>query len=169
MADADGWYRTGDLARIDGEGRVVPVGRRRSLVTSGGAEISPAEIESALKTSPYVASAMVVANGRPFVSAVIELSQDTVADWARREGIPVSTYAALAANDKVVQLIESEVRAASDKLPTEQRILAFRVLPQPLNDELTPTGKIRRAVVEERFLGLIDEMYAEHTLTGRAG
>jgi long-chain acyl-CoA synthetase len=165
----DGWYHTGDLARLDSAGHVVPIGRRAHvLTTASGHEISPAEIESALKASPYVGSAMVVAAGRPFVAAVIELNQDAVADWARRVGVQVSTYAALATNDQVFQLLDHEIRAASDRLPTEHQILAFRILPQPLRDELTPTGKIRRAVVESRYAELIDEMYAEHRLTPRA-
>jgi len=169
VARDDGWFDTGDLATLDSEGRVVPIGRRAHvLTTASGHEISPAEIESALKASPYVRSAMVVAADRPFVAAVVELNEDAVGDWARRRGISVSTYAALATNERVVQLLEEEVRTASDRLPTEHRVLAFRILSQPLRDELTPTGKIRRAVVERRYAELIDEMYAEHALTRRS-
>lgn len=169
VLDGDGWYRTGDLASMDAQGRVVPIGRRAHvLTTASGREISPAEIESALKASPYIGSAMVVAAERPFVTAVIELYEDAVADWARRQGVQVSTYAALAANEKVLELLEGEVRATSDRLPVEHRVISFRILAQPLLDELTPTGKIRRAVVEHRYAELIDEMYAEHALTRRA-
>jgi len=169
VARDDGWFDTGDLATLDSEGRVVPIGRRAHvLTTASGHEISPAEIESTLKASPYVRSAMVVAADRPFVAAVVELNEDAVGDWARRRGISVSTYAALATNERVVQLLEEEVRTASDRLPTEHRVLAFRILSQPLRDELTPTGKIRRAVVERRYAELIDEMYAEHALTRRS-
>ena len=168
VVDGDGWYRTGDLASVDASGRVVPIGRRAYvLTTASGHEVSPAEIESALKASPYVRSAMVLAAERPFVAAVIELHEDAVADWARRRGISVSTYASLAADEQVFQLLEDEVRAASGGLPSEHRVLAFRILPEPLRDELTPTGKIRRAVVERRYAGLIDEMYAEHALMRR--
>ena len=164
----DGWYDTGDLAKLDSEGRVVPIGRRAHvLTTASGEEISPAEIESTLKTSPYVRSAMVIAAGRPFVTAVVELNEDAAGDWARRQGISVSTYAALAENADIVRLLDEDVRSASDRLPAEQRILAFRILTQPLRDELTPTGKIRRDVVERRYAGLIDEMYAEQALTRR--
>lgn len=164
----DGWFRTGDLARIDERGRVVPIGRRAHvLVTASGDEVSPAEIESRLKVSPYVGSAMVVAAGRPFVSAVIELHEDAVADWARRQGIPVTTYASLVGNERVLELIGEQVRAANASLPAEEQVLAFRVLPQPLDDELTPTGKIKRAVVEENYAALIEAMYAEHSLTRR--
>ena len=166
LAGDDGWYDTGDLATLDSEGRVVPIGRRAHvLTTASGHKISPAEIESALKASPYVRSAMVVAADRPFVAAVIELNEEAVGDWARRRGISVSTYAALAESDHVRELIEEDVRSASDGLPTEHQVLAFRILSQPLQDELTPTGKIRRAVVERRYAELIDGMYGEHTLT----
>ena len=165
---ADGWLETGDLARIDADGRVVPVGRRAHvLTTASGHVISPAEIESALKASPYVHSAMIVAAGRPFVGALLELDAEAVGDWTRQQGISTSTYAGLAENERVIRLVEEHVRAASDALPSEHRVLAFRILPQPLRDELTPTGKIRRDVVEERNAGLIDEMYAEHAHTQR--
>lgn len=169
VTSGDGWYDTGDLATIDPAGRVVPIGRRAHVLrTASGHEVSPAEIESALKASPYVRSAMVVAADRPFVAAVIELHEEAVADWARRRGISVSTYAALAENDQVNHLIAEEVRGANDSLPSEHHVLAFRILSQPLRDELTPTGKIRRAVVEHRNAELIDGMYAEHALTRRA-
>ena len=118
VVGSDGWYDTGDLARLDDVGRVVVIGRREHvLTTAAGEEISPAEIESALKASPYVRSAMVVAAGRPFVAALIELNEAAAADWARRKGISVSTSAALAANELVTELIAGEVRAASDRAP----------------------------------------------------
>ena len=168
VVDADGWLRTGDLARLDDEGRVIPIGRRAHvLTTTSGDEVSPAAIESALKASPYIRSAMVVAADRPFVAAVIELNEDAASDWARRRGVSVSTYAALAASEQVGELIDGEVRGANDRLPLEQRVLAFRILSEPLLDELTPTGKIRRAVVERRHADLIDDMYAEQALTRR--
>ena len=156
----DGWYPTGDLARIDDRGRVVPVARKNQLVaTQAGVEVSPAEIESALKLSPYVASAVVVAAGRPFLSALLELHQEAVADWARHQGVAVTSYAALAADDRVVALVEAEVAAANRRLPSSVQVYAFRILPRPLEDELTPTGKIKRRVVEERFAELVAEMY----------
>jgi long-chain acyl-CoA synthetase len=165
---ADGWFTTGDLARIDPEGRVVPVGRQAHvLTTASGDVISPAEIESAIKASPYVRSAVVIAADRPFVGALVELDPEAAGDWARQRGISVSTYVALAANDQVDELIAEEVRTVSDALPPEHRVLAFRILSQPLGDELTPTGKIRRGIVEQRYAGLIDEMYADQALTRR--
>ena len=164
----DGWFATGDIARIDDAGRVVPVGRQAHVLTTASGEvISPAEIESALKASPYIRSAVVVAADRPFVGALVELDPEAAGDWARQRGISVSTYVALAANEQVNELVADEVRAASDTLPTEHRVLAFRILSQPLGDELTPTGKIRRGIVEQRYAGLIDEMYADQALTRR--
>jgi long-chain acyl-CoA synthetase len=157
----DGWLRTGDLGRLDEEGRVVPVGRRAHvLVSAAGHEISPAEIESRLKASPYVASAMVVAADRPHVTAVVELHQESVADWARRHGVQVTTYASLVASDAVVGLIEAAVVEANRELPEHNRIVAVRILPRPLERELTPTGKIRRSVVEAEHAELIESMYS---------
>jgi long-chain acyl-CoA synthetase len=159
----EGWLRTGDLARIDAEGRLVPLGRASDvLVSSTGARLLPADAESALKSSPYVASAMVVADGRPFVTALLELNGDAIAEWARGAGVAVTTYASFATNDQVVALIEQEVVAANASLPDEQRVRRFRILPRPLADELTPTGKVRRDVLAEKYSPLLDEMYAEN-------
>lgn len=160
LALEDGWYRTGDLARLDEQGRIVPVGRRAHVLrTSSGDEISPAEIESTLKVSPYISSAMVVAANRPFVTAVVELQQESVADWARRQGVPVTTYASLVASDAVEGLIAQAVADANRELGERSTIRAFRILPRPLERELTPTGKLRRAVVEAEHAAVIDSMY----------
>jgi long-chain acyl-CoA synthetase len=157
----DGWFRTGDLGRVDDEGRIVPVGRRASvLVSATGEEISPAEIESSLKASPYVASAMAVAADRPFVTAVVELHRESVAEWARRRGIPVTTYASLVESEAVARLIDEAVAIANRDLPEASRVRAVRILPRPLDRELTPTGKIRRTVVEAEHAELIETMYA---------
>lgn len=160
----EGWLRTGDLARIDEQGRIVPLGRHADvLVTAQGEEVFPAEVESALRMSPYVAGAMVVAAGRPFVAALIELREDAVAEWARRHGLRVTTYASLVGHERVAELIDAEVGRANASLPLERQVQSFRLLPEPLRDELTPTGNIRRTVVEERYAGLIEEMYAERS------
>jgi long-chain acyl-CoA synthetase len=157
----DGWYATGDVAQIDERGRIVPVARRNQLLTTpSGEEVSPAEIESTLKLSPYIASAVVVAGDLPYLSTLLELDLDAVADWARRNGIVVTSYGGLAAHEGVAALVGGEVSAANDRLRPEQRVQAFRILPRQLEDELTPTGKIRRQVVQERFAGLIEEMNA---------
>ena len=157
----DGWYRTGDYGRLDDLGRIVPVGRRAHvLLSASGDEISPAGIESRLKASPYVASAMAVAHDRPYVTAVVELHQESVAEWARRHGVPVTTYGSLVGSDAVVGLIGEAVAEANRELAEGSRIRAFRILPRPLERELTPTGKIRRAVVEAEHAQLIEAMYA---------
>jgi long-chain acyl-CoA synthetase len=156
----DGWFRTGDLGRLDEQGRIVPVGRRAHvLLSASGDEISPAEIESRLKASPYVASAMAVAADRAYVTAVVELHQEAVAEWARGQGVQVTTYASLVTSDAVRALIDREIEGANADLDAASRICACRILPRPLERELTPTGKIRRAVVEAEYADLIDEMY----------
>jgi long-chain acyl-CoA synthetase len=156
-----GWLRTGDIGRVDEQGRIVPVGRRANVVvTAAGDEIIPAAIESRLKASPYVASAMVVAADRPHVTAVVELHEESVAEWARRHGVHVTTYASLVESEAVVGLIEAAVVEANSELPEGSRIRAVRILPRPLERELTPTGKIRRKVVEAEHADLIESMYS---------
>ena len=168
VVDGDGWYRTGDLAAVDDEGRVVPIGRRAHvLTTASGDEVSPAEIESALKASPYVRSAMVVAAERPFVAALIELNEDAVADWARRRGISVSTYAALAANEQVIQLFDDEVRAVGERLAAETACPRVQDPVGAPARRAHTDRKIRRAVVERRHADLIDDMYTEQAPTRR--
>lgn len=157
----DGWLRTGDLARLDGDGRLVPLGRVTDLLeTAAGDRLLPADAENALRASPYVASAMIVAAGRSEVTALLELEMETLSDWARRSGVPVTTYASLASNDEVLKLVEKEVAAANATLPPELAVRRFRILPRPLASELTPTGKIRRDVVQATHRELIEEMYA---------
>ena len=152
VTDAEGWFATGDLARIDADGRVVPVGRQAHvLTTASGQVISPAEIESALKASPYVRSAMIVAADRPFVGALVELDEEAAGDWARQRGISVSTYVALAANEQVYELVAEEVTGRKRRAPDR----ASRTgVPDPLAaprgrahaDRQDPAGDGRAAV-----------------------
>jgi long-chain acyl-CoA synthetase len=167
----DGWFHTGDLARIDEQGRIVPLGRRAHvLVTASGEEISPAEIESTLKISPYVGGAMILADARPYVTALLEIHQEAASEWARHQGLAVTTYASLVGNERVTELVAAQVAEANASLPPERQVREFRLLPTPLDEELTPTGKIKRAVLEERYAQLIDEMYAGQPVTpGAAG
>jgi long-chain acyl-CoA synthetase len=157
---ADGWYATGDLVRIDGQGRLIPRGRRSEMLTiASGEVISAAEVATALERSPYISAAVVIAEGRPFVTALIELHQEAVGEWAKQRQKAVTTYAALAADDDVHGLIAEQVAAANVQLREAARVQAFAVTSRPLDDELTATGKIQRTAVLERYAALIDELY----------
>ena len=158
------WYRTGDVARFDEAGRLVILDREKHVIhTAGGADLSPSEIENALKLSPFVCDAMVVGEGRDHVTALVQLEYETVADWATRRNIAYTTFRSLTEHPEVQQLLADAVGQANDMLPEGHRVSDHRLLPRELDpdlDEVTPTNKIKRNVVSERFGDLIEEMYA---------
>jgi long-chain acyl-CoA synthetase len=159
----DGWYRTGDVGRIDDDGRLIVSERQKHVVrTAGGHELSPSEIENKLKVSPYVSDAMVIAQERPYASALIQIELDVVADWAQRRNLPYTHFRSLTELPEVLDLVEGQVRQTNLYLPEEKQVREFRLFPRELDpddDELTPTRKIKRSVVSERFTELIEEMY----------
>ena len=163
----DGWSRTGDIARIDEAGRIVILDREKHVIhTASGQELSPSEIENKLKLSPYVSEAMVVGRDRGHVTALIQIEYGTVADWAQRQNLAYTTFKSLTERPEVRTLIEEAVASANEFLPDEKRVRDFRMFPRELNpdiDEITPTRKIKRNVVEERFGDLIEDMYRQTT------
>lgn len=161
--DADGWLHTGDLGQVDGDGYLRITGRKKDIIiTAGGKNLSPEEIENVLKTSPFVKEAVVVGDGRRFVSALIQVDPHTVGSWATRRGIPFTSFADLSSRPEVRDLIAHEVDRLNRDLARVERVKAFRLLPKELrqdDDELTPTMKVKRRVFEQRFSHLIEEMY----------
>ena len=160
----DGWLRTGDIAEWrDGALRLVDRARD-FIVTSGGKTISPSFIENILRTSPYVAEAVVFGHGRKYLSALIEIDADTVADWARSHDVPYTGFTSLATSAHVVQLIGAEIARANGELARVEQIKDFRILPKALDPEedgepVTPTRKVKRHLMYERFKTLVEEMY----------
>lgn len=158
------WYRTGDVARFDEAGRLVILDREKHVIhTAAGQDLSPSEIENTLKLSPYVCDAMVVGEGRAHVTALVQLEYETVADWATRRNIAYTTFRSLTEHPEVKQLVADAVDQANAMLPEDSRVRDHRLLPRELDpdlDEVTPTNKIKRNVVSERFGDLIEDMYA---------
>jgi long-chain acyl-CoA synthetase len=160
----DGWLRTGDVGEWrDGALRLVDRARD-FIVTSGGKTISPSFIENILRASPYVAEAIVFGHGRKYLSALIEIDADTVADWARSHDVPYTGFTSLATSADVMRLIGAEVERANGELARVEQIKAFRILPKELDPEedgepVTPTRKVKRHLMYERFKTLVEEMY----------
>jgi len=159
-----GWMRTGDVGAWR-EGKLRLIDRARDfLVTSGGKTISPSFIENALHASPYVAEVVVFGHGRKYLTALIEIDFETVADWARDNDIAYTGFTSLARHPRVRDLIQREIDKANDQLARAEQIKAFRILPKALDPEeegepVTPTRKVKRNLMYERFKPLVDEMY----------
>ena len=161
---ADGWLRTGDIGEWR-EGALRLVDRARDfLVTSGGKTISPSLIENTLRASPYVAEAVVFGHGRKYLTAIIEIDFDTVADWARANDVAYTGFTSLTAHPRIERLIKSEIDRTNATLARVEQIKSFRILPKALDPEeegepVTPTRKVKRKLMYERFKALIEDMY----------
>ena len=159
----DGWLKTGDVGVWVDDTHVKIVDRiKHIIITSGGKNVSPSEIENALKTSPYVKEAMVVGDGRKYLAALIGIEYDTVGDWALRRGIPYTTYRDLSEKPEVIELIQGVVNKANEQFASVEQIKKFRLLPKELDHEdgeLTATQKLKRKAMEERFGPLVESMY----------
>ncbi len=174
---ADGFLRTGDVGEWrDGALRLVDRARD-FIVTSGGKTISPSFIETILRGSPFVAEAIVFGHGRRYLTALIEIDADTVADWARSHDVAYTGFTSLAANPDVVRLIGAEIERMNGELARAEQIKAFRILPKALDPEeegepVTPTRKVKRHLMHERFKTLIEDMYddrEERLISATAG
>ncbi|REK18640.1 MAG: long-chain fatty acid--CoA ligase [Actinobacteria bacterium] len=159
----DGWLKTGDVGVwVDGTHVKIVDRIKDIIVTSGGKNVSPSEIENSLKTSPYVKEAMVIGDGRKFLSALISIEFDVVGDWATRRGIPYTTYRDLTEKPEVIELIQGVINETNSKFARVENIREFRLIPKELDHEdgeLTATQKLKRAAMEDMFGDLIRDMY----------
>jgi long-chain acyl-CoA synthetase len=160
---ADGWLRTGDVGVwVDGTHVKIIDRIKDIIITSGGKNISPSEIENRLKTSPYVKEAMVLGDRRNYLAALIGIELDTVGDWAQRRGIPYTTYRDLSEKPEVIELIQKVVDETNEHFARVETIRRFKMIPKELDHEdgeLTATQKLKRNAMEAMFSDLIEELY----------
>ncbi|GIF70866.1 long-chain-fatty-acid--CoA ligase [Asanoa siamensis] len=165
----DGWLRTGDVgeweAGTDGTAAThlrITDRAKDIMITSGGKNIAPSEIENALKASPYVKEAILIGDRKPFLAALIGIELDTVGEWAQRRGIGYTTYRDLSDKSEVRALVQSVVDDVNRRHAPVEQVREFRMLPKELDHEdgeLTATQKVRRSAVAELFGDLVDDIY----------
>lgn len=164
VIDAEGWLHTGDVGEWRAD-RLRIVDRVRDfIVTDGGKTISPSYVENIMRSSPYVAEIAVFGHARKYLTALIEIDYDTVSDWARGKGIAYTGFTSLAHNPEVQALLREEIDRGNKQLARVEQIKHFRILPKALDPEedgepVTPTRKVKRKQMYERFKELVESMY----------
>jgi long-chain acyl-CoA synthetase len=165
--DADGWLHTGDVGEwVDGTHIKIVDRIKDIIITAGGKNISPSEIENSLKTSPYIKEAVVIGDQKPYLTALIGIELDTVGDWAQRRRIPYTTYRDLSEKQEVLELVQKEIAKTNEKFARVENIRKFRMMPKELDHEdgeLTATQKVKRSSLHDMFGHLVDDMYGNRT------
>jgi long-chain acyl-CoA synthetase len=161
--DPDGWLHTGDVGTVDEEGFFRITDRMKDIIiTAGGKNITPSEIENELKFSPYVTDAVVIGDQRPYLTVIIMIDQENVEKFAQDNDVPFSNYASLTRTAEVQQLIQTEIDRVNKKFARVEQIKKFFLLDTQLtaeDEELTPTMKLKRKLVQKKYAEQIEAMY----------
>jgi long-subunit acyl-CoA synthetase (AMP-forming) len=161
----DGWIRTGDLGTLDKDGFLSITGRKKDLlITAGGENVAPAEMENHLHGIPGVGQAVVVGDRRPYLCAIVALEEEALPDLCAAAGIPIAPLAEIANNEKVHAFLTDRIESdCNSKVARFQTIKKIKVLPHMLSvegGELTPTFKVKRNIINAKYKAIIDDMYA---------
>ena len=161
----DGWLMTGDIAEIDEDGYVKIVDRKKELIiNAAGKNMSPANIESELKSAgPLIGQAAVIGDRRSYNTALIVLDADGAPGWAQKNGVDDTSLEALAGNDKVREAVQAEIDKANEKLSRVEQVKKFHIVSgdwEPGGDELTPTMKLKRKPIAEKYDSEIEALYS---------
>ncbi|MCP9487942.1 MAG: long-chain fatty acid--CoA ligase [Gaiellaceae bacterium MAG52_C11] len=169
---ADGWLLTGDIAAIDEDGYVTITDRKKDIiVTAGGKNVAPQNLENDLKSSKYVSQALVVGDRKPYVAALVTLDAEEIGKWAAAQGL-AGGVSELSRESRVRELVQGVVDAVNAERSRYEQVRRFSILPRDFtmeDGELTPTLKLRRRVCKEHFAAELEELYAGETLTQTAG
>ena len=163
--DEDGWLHTGDIGILDEEGLLYITDRKKNIiVTSGGKNVTPATIENLLVTSPFIEQTMVIGDKRNFLTALIVPNFEALKKYADENGISYSDVKELLTNEKIYQTVDADVQNLTKDLARFEQIKKFTLMPKEFtieDGELTPTLKVKRKVVAEKYADIIDKMYIE--------
>ena len=159
----DGWLKTGDVGEwVDGTHVKIVDRMKDIIITSGGKNISPSEIENTMKASPFIKECMVVGDGRKYLTALVAIELDVVGAWALRRNIPYTTYRDLTEKPEVIELVQKAVDDTNEKFARVEGIKKFRMIPKELDHEdgeLTATQKLKRSAMMDLYGDLVDSMY----------
>ena len=162
--DADGWLHTGDVGVVDEEGFFRITDRMKDIIiTAGGKNITPSELENELKFSPYVTDAVVIGDKKPYLTVIIMIDQENVEKYAQDNDVPFSNYASLTKAPEVQALIQTEIDRVNKKFARVEQIKKFFLLDTQLSaedEELTPTMKLKRKLVQTKYEPQINAMYS---------
>ncbi len=168
--DEEGWFHTGDIGVIDEDGFLIITDRKKNLiVTAGGKNVAPQPIENLLITSQYIEQAVVIGDKRKFISALIVPNMDALKAFAQERGITYQSTRELLDHPEVQKLYRQEIDNVSKDLARYETIKKFALIEEPFtieSGELTPTLKVKRRIVEERYKDIIDKMYEEGEKVG---
>lgn len=167
VIDEERWLHTGDVGEWTPEGNLKIVDRIRDfIVTSGGKTLSPTYIENALRSSPYISEAVIFGHNRKYISALIEIDFETVSAWARLNNITYTGFTSLADHSETFELIGAEIEKNNQDLARVEQVKRFRIIPKELDPEeegepITPTRKVKRELMYEKFGTLVEAMYSD--------
>jgi long-chain acyl-CoA synthetase len=162
-----GWLKTGDIGTFDADGFLTITDRKKDLiVTAGGKNIAPQPIENILKTNPYILNAVVIGDRMHFIAALIVPNFEKLEDYATCSRIPFSSRADLVKNEQIMNFLKAEIERATPNLASYERIKRIALLDRDFEieqGEITPSLKVRRAVIEKKYKGVIEALYKEET------
>ncbi|MDX1584017.1 MAG: long-chain fatty acid--CoA ligase [Thermoanaerobaculia bacterium] len=171
--DEDGWFHTGDIGHIDEEGFLEITDRKKDIIVNAyGKNIAPQPLEGMLKTSPYIATPVIIGDRRKFLSALIVPNFERLESEAVKRGVKWEDYDDLVEKPEIREIFEKEIEHFNESTDRQERIRQFKLVPEDFSieaGEITPSMKVKRRVVEDKYRNLIDEMYMDESLVDTRG